>query len=86
MGYAWDLHSSIWVLNQKSGFLPPKSSILIVFSIIFTIHFQGFTPIFGLTPIYFCAYVIFSTNPGTWQDPAPWNPTLTFGIQLRIDS
>ena len=33
-------------------FLPPKSSILIGFSIIFTVHFGGFPPIFGLTPIY----------------------------------
>ena len=29
----------------------PKSSILIGFSIIFTIHFGGFPPIFGSTPI-----------------------------------
>ena len=30
----------------------PKSSILVGFSIIFTIHFGGFPPIFGSTPIY----------------------------------
>ncbi len=30
----------------------PKSSILIGFSLIFTIHFGGFPPIFGLTPMY----------------------------------
>ena len=30
----------------------PKSSILIGFSIIFTIHFGGFPPIFGGPPIY----------------------------------
>ena len=29
----------------------PKSSILIGFSIVFTIHFGGFPPIFGLTPM-----------------------------------
>ena len=32
---------------------PPKSSILMGFSIIFTIHFGGNTPIFGSTPICF---------------------------------
>ena len=31
----------------------PKASIFIGFSIIFTIHFGGFPPIFGLTPICF---------------------------------
>ncbi len=36
-------------VSKKRG--TPKSSILIGFSIIFTIHFGGFTPIFGLTPI-----------------------------------
>ena len=30
----------------------PKSSILVGFSIIFTIHFGCFPPIFGSTPIY----------------------------------
>ena len=41
----------IWVF-PKIG-VPPKSSILIGFSTIFTIHFGGFsTPIFGSTPIY----------------------------------
>ena len=33
----------------KVGVKPPKSSILIGFSITFTIHFGGFTPIFGKT-------------------------------------
>ena len=31
---------------------PYKSSILIGFSLIFTIHLGGFPPIFGSTPIY----------------------------------
>ena len=41
----------------------PKSSILIGFSIIFTIHFGGTPPIFGSTPIYrswTCIFQVFS--------------------------
>ena len=38
----------IWVFPKIVGF-PPKSSILIGFSIIFTIHFGGKSPIFGNT-------------------------------------
>ena len=38
--------------------VPPKSSILIGFSIIFTIHFGVFPPILGLTPVY--KHVFFS--------------------------
>ena len=34
-------------VSENSG--TPKSSILIGFSIIFTIHFGGFPPIFGTT-------------------------------------
>ena len=41
-------------VNPKIGGNPPKSSILIGFSIIFTIHFGGFPPIFGNTQIVFC--------------------------------
>ncbi len=37
-------------VSNNSGTL--KSSIVIGFSIIFTIHFGGFPPIFGSTPIY----------------------------------
>ena len=40
---------STWMFPKIVGF-PPKSSILIGFPIIFTIHFGGFTPIFGSTP------------------------------------
>ena len=36
-------------VSENSG--TPKSSILIEFSMIFTIHFGGNTPIFGATPI-----------------------------------
>ena len=38
------------VSQNRGG--PPKSSILIVFSIIFTMHFGGFPPIFGNTHIF----------------------------------
>ncbi len=40
-------------VSKNSG--TPKSSILIGFSIIFTIHYGGFTPIFGSTPISFAS-------------------------------
>ena len=36
-------------VSENNG--TPKSSILIGFSIVFTIHFWGFPPIFGSTPI-----------------------------------
>ena len=36
--------------GSKIGGFPPKSSILIGFSIIFTIHFGGFPPIFWKHP------------------------------------
>ena len=39
------------VSSKNKGNPPPKSSILIGFSLIFTIHFGGKTPIFGSTPI-----------------------------------
>ena len=35
-----------WVLNQKSCGKPPNHPILIGLSIIFTIHFGGFSPLF----------------------------------------
>ena len=39
--------------SENSGLKPPKSSIWdIGFSIIFTIHFGGFSPIFGVPPIW----------------------------------
>ena len=48
------------VSKNRGG--PPKSSILIGFSIIFTIHFGGFTPIFGNThmmlPLPFVCLVV----------------------------
>ena len=40
---------NIWVFPKMMG-KHPKSSILIGFSIIFTIHFGGFPPIFGNIP------------------------------------
>ena len=40
----------IWMFPKMGGF-PPKSSTLMGFSIIFTIHFGGNTPIFGNTHI-----------------------------------
>ena len=50
VGQCWFQHmrvNGIWVLNQKYGFLPPKSSISIGFSII-NHPFWGI-PIFGNT-------------------------------------
>ena len=41
---------SIWMFPKIMGF-PPKSSILIGFSMIFTIHFGGFPPILGNTHV-----------------------------------
>ena len=38
-------------VSENSVFFPPKSSILIGFSIIFTIHFGGNSPIFGNTHV-----------------------------------
>ena len=48
--YHYIVPMCIWVFPKMVGF-PPKSSNLIGFSIIFTIHFGGFPPIFGSTPI-----------------------------------
>ena len=45
---------------------PPKSSILIGFSIIFSIHFGGFTPIFGNTQL---------VNLGVFEEPFRKNPS-----------
>ena len=45
----------------------PKSSILIGFSIIFTIHFGGFPPIFGITQI-----------GGIWPNHAIWSILFPF--------
>ena len=42
-------------VSKNSG--TPKSSILIGFSIIFTIHFGGFPPIFGNTHIHIYIYI-----------------------------
>ena len=42
------INTHMGVSKNRGG--PPKSSILIGFSLIFTIHFGGFPPIFGLTP------------------------------------
>ena len=39
-------------VSKNRGVYPPKSSILIGFSLIFTIHFGFFPPIFGLTPTW----------------------------------
>ena len=49
--------------------VPPKSSILIGFSIIFTIHFGGFYPYFLETPIY-----IYNTFNG-FNGPIHGNPS-----------
>ena len=50
----------------------PKSSILIGFSIIFTIHFGGFPPIFGSTPfingpLVKVARGVFPPQETTWK-------------------
>ena len=42
-------HRLIWMFPKMVGF-PPKSTIVRGFSIIFTIHFGGFPPIFGKHP------------------------------------
>ena len=55
-------HTSIWMFPKIAGF-PPKSSILIGFSIIFTIHFWGI-PIFGFPPI---SYPSFNGGGAVWQ-------------------
>ena len=43
----------IWMFLKIGVVKPPKSSILIGFSIIFTIHFGCFPPIFGKHPLCF---------------------------------
>ena len=60
-------------VSENSGF-SSKSSILIGFSIIFTIHFGGNTPIFGFPPICErCQFAIlksnrfFSDKTGLWS-------------------
>ena len=57
-----------WVF-PKIGAFPPKSSILIGFSIVFTIHFGGFPPIFGNTRmdgenVWFLATTVVPIEPG----------------------
>ena len=42
----------LWVALQKYWVSPQIIPFLIGFSIMFTIHFGGFTPIFGVPPIY----------------------------------
>ena len=56
------------VFPKMVGF-PPKSSMLIGFSIIFTIHFGGFPPIFGSTPTQGCSF-------GNESKPNPGNQHL----------
>ncbi len=45
INYCWN--NEMGVSKNRGGWKPPKSSILIGFSIIFTVHFGGFPPIFG---------------------------------------
>ena len=45
-------HGSIWVFPKIV--VPPNHPIVIGFSIIFTIHFGGFPPIFGNIHLKFC--------------------------------
>ena len=65
----------IWGFPKMVGF-PPKSSILIGFSIIFTIHFGGFPPIFWKHPY---------SNP-EMRDSNPWKTKqfLTKFAPLRV--
>ena len=58
-----EFKSKMDVSKNRGG--PPKSSIFIGFSIIFTIHFGGFPPIFGSTPKwgYDKTWDIFLTSP-----------------------
>ena len=58
-----------WDMDVSKNNGTPKSSILIGFSIIFTIHFGGFPPIFGSTPICFCWQG--STSPWRIESPSP---------------
>ena len=44
----------VWNMGVSKNRGTPKSSILIGFSIIFTIHFGGFPPIFGNNHIFLC--------------------------------
>ena len=46
-------------VSKNNGKTPQIIHGLIGFSIIFTIHFGGFTPIFGLTPIWYFGVVLF---------------------------
>ena len=81
---------AFWVKNESSAlhFLymgvskysgTPKSSILIGFSMKFTIHFGGFTPIFGSTPIFIFSKINRNTTCfrgevfgiGRWRTGAP---------------
>ena len=56
-------NSSIWMFPKIVGF-HPKSSILIGFSIIFTIHFGGKVPLYFLVqhPLCTCQRAVFERN------------------------
>ena len=70
-------------VSKNSG--TPKSSILIGFSIIFTIHFGGFPPIFGNTHIlkltnwWVQGSMVFSTWNETTVESWPFQP-FKFGV------
>ena len=73
-------NQSTWMFLKIGVVKPPKSSILIGFSIIFTIHFGFFPPIFGNTHIYSSFSKHGETTPGAgsvdgsaggWRSPAP---------------
>ena len=53
----------MWVF-PKIGGKPPKSSILIGFSIIFTIHFGFFPPFFGSTPMCVLMWIRLASENG----------------------
>ena len=56
--------------------VPPKSSILRGFSIIFTIHFGGFPPILG-NPPYWGHVCVFQTP---WH-PHPWSTMYSYRLE-----
>ena len=55
---------SIWGVSKNRGG-PSKSSILIGFSMIFTIHFGGFPPIFGRNPYVPWDWYIYLPKPSS---------------------
>ena len=60
----------------------PKPSILIGFSLIFTIHFGGFTPIFGSTNIHMLVY--YSRCIPKWKSRSPKKTRCQSTLRIEI--